>query len=292
MNFVYYLIFRLFTGLFFLFPFRLLFLFSNLFYYLVFYVIGYRKKVVISNLKKAFPNKKDDECYALAKQYYRYLTDVIFESLKGFTMSRKSIVKRHCIINPEILNPYFEKKQSIIGVSGHYGNWEWGSMSGGLQVNHKAIAFYKPLTNKWIQQALKKSREKCNTTLASIKETFETFQENKDSTCAFLMIADQSPTNLEKSYWISFMGIETPFLHGTEKYARMYNLPVFYIDIKPTKRGYYDLELILITSNPNELKEGELTEQFARMLEKRIVDNPNYWLWSHRRWKRTRNRQV
>ena len=288
MNFVYYLIFRLFTGLFFLLPFWVLFIISNLFYYLAFYVIGYRKKVVMSNLKKAFPEKSEAEVYNIAKKFYKYLADIMVESLKGFTMSRKDIIKRHKILNPEILESYFEKNISIIGVSGHYGNWEWGSMSGGLQVKHHNIAFYKTLSNPYIDRFLKRSRQKCSTQLVSITETFDAFLTNKDKACAFLMIADQSPSNADRAIWINFLGIETAFLHGPEKYARMNNLPVLYIDIRPVRRGYYELELIPITEAPNELKEGELTRLYGNMLEQRIRERPQYWIWSHRRWKHSR----
>jgi Lauroyl/myristoyl acyltransferase len=288
MNFVYYLIFRLFTGLFFLFPFWVLFIISNLFYYLAFYIIGYRKKVVMSNLKNAFPEKSEAEIYNITKKFYKYLADIMVESLKGFTMSRKDIIKRHKILNPEILESYFEKNISIIGVSGHYGNWEWGSMSGGLQVKHHNVAYYKTLSNPYIDRFLKRSRQKCSTQLVSITETFDTFLTNKDNACAFLMIADQSPSNADRAIWINFLGIETAFLHGPEKYARMYNLPVLYIDIRPVRRGYYELELIPITDAPNELKEGELTRLYGNILEQRIRERPQYWIWSHRRWKHSR----
>jgi KDO2-lipid IV(A) lauroyltransferase len=288
MDLLLYLIFRLFAGVFVLFPFRLLYFFSDMFYYLAFYVIKYRKPIVFSNLRRAFPDKPEDEIHKIAKQYYKYLADIMVESLKGFTMSRKSIVKRHKILNPEILDKYYEKNLSIIGVSGHYGNWEWGSISGGLQVKHLPIAFYKSLSNPYIDRFLKRSREKCGTKLVSINKTFDTFQANQAKTCIYLMIADQSPKNLEKAYWLDFFGIDTPFLHGTEKYAKMYNLPVVYIDIKPTKRGFYELELIPLTDAPNTFKDGELTKRYAQMLEHRIKDNPQYWIWSHRRWKRSR----
>ena len=288
MKLLWYLIFRLFAGIFVVFPFWLLYLISDFFYYVVFYLIRYRKSVVINNLKKAFPAKSETEIHRTCKAYYRFLTDVMVESLKGFTMSKESIIKRHKIVNPEILTTYYDQNRSVIGVSGHYGNWEWGTMSSGLQIKHKTIGFYQPLTNPFLDRFLKKTREKCETSLVSIKTTFETFQANSNKACSYLMLADQSPTNLERAFWIDFLGIDTAFLHGPEKYARLYNLPVIYIDIKPIRRGFYELELIPLTENPNELKDGELTALFAQTLEKRIIDNPKYWLWSHRRWKRSR----
>lgn len=291
MNLFFYLIFRLFTGVFALFPFRLLYFFSDIFYYLAYYIIGYRKTIVISNLKKAFPHKPPAEIRRITKQYYRYLADIMVESLKGFTMSRKSLIRRHKILNPEILDKFYKSNLSVIGVSGHYGNWEWGSISGGLQIKHHPVAFYKALSNPYIDRFLKRSREKCGTQLVSIKETFDTFQANKERACIYLMIADQSPVNLEKAYWLDFFGIDTAFLHGPEKYANMYDLPVIYIDIIPVKRGFYELELHLITERPHELPEGELTRLFAGILEKRITDKPPYWIWSHRRWKRSRAQQ-
>ncbi|HEY4787955.1 MAG TPA: lysophospholipid acyltransferase family protein [Bacteroidales bacterium] len=292
MNLFFYLIFRLFISLFKLLPFRLLYLISDVFYYLAFYVLRYRRKIVSGNLTKAFPDKASTEIQRITKQYYRYLADIMVESLKGFTMSPKSIVKRYKVLNPEILEQYYIRKQSVIGVSGHYGNWEWGSISGAFQLKHLPVALYKPLTNPYIDRFLKRNRAKYGTQLASIKETFETFETNKHSTCIYLMIADQSPKNLEKAYWVDFFGLDTPFLHGPEKYARIYRLPVVYIDIRPVKRGFYEIELIPITEAPNDMKDGELTERWVRMLEERITKNPQFWIWSHRRWKRTRQQWI
>jgi Kdo2-lipid IVA lauroyltransferase/acyltransferase len=283
-----YLIFRLFVGLFAVFPFVLMYAFADMFYGLAFYVIKYRRKVVVANLEKAFPEKPPSEIQHIAREYYKHLANLMAESLKGLTMSKKSIHKRHKIINPELLNEYYDKNISVIGVSGHYGNWEWGTMSGGWQVKHTAVGLYKPLSNCRIDEFMKRTRAKCGTQMASIKNTYEAFQMDRPAPCIFLMIADQSPTNLDKAYWIDFLGIDTAFLHGPEKYAKLYNYPVLYIDIKPIKRGFYELELIPICQNPSELKDGELTGMFAAMLEKRIRERPRYWIWSHRRWKHSR----
>jgi KDO2-lipid IV(A) lauroyltransferase len=233
----------------------------------------------------AFPYRPEKEINKIAKEYYKHLADVMVESFKGLSMSKRSVIRRHKIVNPEILDKYFNQNISVIGVSGHYGNWEWGTASSGLQVKHRVIGFYQPLTNAYFEKYIRINRGKFSTQMVSIRETFETFKINEGKACAYLMIADQSPSNLEKSYWIDFMGIETPFLHGPEKYARMYNLPVIYIDIKPIKRGFYELELIPVTEKPLEFGDGELTKMFAQMLEERINKNPRYWIWSHRRWK-------
>lgn len=294
MNLFFYLIFRVLAGVFVLFPFWVLYFFSDLLYVAAFYGFRYRKKVVFSNLKRVFPEESNAEIQYLSRLFYRYFTDVMVESLKGLTMSKKNIVKRYSILNPELLDKYYEQHISMIGVSGHYGNWEWGSIAGGLQIKHHPVAFYKPISNGYIDKFVRKSRQRCGTQLASIQKTFDTFVTNKDKTCVFLMIADQSPStiHLDKAYWLEFLGIDTAFLYGPEKYAKMYNLPVFYIDIRPVKRGYYELELILLTDSPNKLNDGELTMMFVKMLEKRIKDKPQYWMWSHRRWKRTRQKTA
>jgi Kdo2-lipid IVA lauroyltransferase/acyltransferase len=288
MSYFGYLIFRLFTLLFTLIPFRGIYLISDFCFYIVFYVVKYRRKVVQSNLKRVFPEKSIHELKTIEKQYFHFMTDLIFESMKGMSISKNGIYKRHKVTNIEVLDDVYKNHQSIIGVPAHYGNWEWGAFSAGIFLKHNAIAFYKPLTNKYIDAYIRKSRAKFNCTLASIKETFETFNEFVPKNSAFIMAADQCPVNMKDCYWVNFLNQDTPCLHGPEKYARLHNLPVYYIDIQPVKRGFYELHISLLAENPSVLPNGEITSRYMAELEKRIKARPQYWLWSHKRWKRTR----
>jgi len=288
MNKLTYYIVSFFVWVLYLMPFRIMYCFSDFLYFVFFYIVKYRKKIVFQNLRSSFPEKSEKEINAIAKKFYKHLCDILLEGIKGFKISKKQILKRHRLVNPEFLNEYYNKGQSVIGATAHYANWEWGSLSGGLQTKFGLLGFYKPLSNVYIDNLLKHSRSKCGTSLISIFETYKTFLKNKDNVVVYLLASDQSPSNYNKAYWINFLNHETACLHGIEKYARLFNYPVLYIHIYRIKRGYYELEIKKVIENPSEYKEGEITQKYMEMLEGIIKDNPSDWLWSHRRWKKTK----
>ncbi len=271
-------------------PFKLIYWFSDFASWIMGKVVKYRHKVIFDNLEQSFPEKTQDEINSITREFYRNLTDNLLESFKAFSMRKSSIIKRHKILNPEVLESLLSDYNGIIGVTAHYANWEWGSQSGSLQCNTQFAALYKPLRNKYIDRILKRSRAKCGTELVSIYETSELFERNKEQKCVYLMAADQSPSGgkqLENSYWFDFFNRKTAFLYGPEKYARKYNYPVVYIDIQRVKRGYYEVDLSLLTDTPNSLAEGEITRLYKDKVEQVIRKKPQDWLWSHRRWKRS-----
>jgi Kdo2-lipid IVA lauroyltransferase/acyltransferase len=269
-------------------PFPLLYLFSDFGQFFLRRVIGYRRKVILSNLRSCFPTLSDKELEGILGKVYKNLADVLAEGIKGFSMLPRTIKKRHCIINPEIIEPWLAQGRSVIALPAHFNNFEWGSMSPGLFTKHPIIAFYKPLSNKYINRFLQRSRRKFGTTLASIYETALVFERNASVPSVYIMAADQSPSTPEKSYWIQFFGRETAFLHGPEKYARMHNYPVVYVDVQRVKRGYYTVEAVILADDPASLPEGEVTQRYAGKLEEVIRKNPGSWLWSHKRWKLSR----
>ena len=282
----FFIFFIFFIGIF---PFFILYLFSDFICFLLYRVFGYRKKVILQNLKETLPEITGKEKQKLVHQIYRNLTDIIIEGIKSFVMTSKQVNERHKIINPEILEPYFESGKSIIAVTGHYCNWEWGSLSASLQTKHQVVGFYKPMSNKYIDRFMRWSRSRFGTALASIKETTKTFENFQNQPCIFLMAADQNPSNKNAAIWVDFLGRDTAFLHGPEKHARNNNYTVMYIDIKRVKRGYYSVELSILADNPIELEKEELTNRFAAKLEKTILNKPSNSLWSHKRWKYKRN---
>ncbi|MGE0088290.1 MAG: lysophospholipid acyltransferase family protein [Bacteroidales bacterium] len=269
-------------------PFWVLYRIADFIYFLLFKIFGYRKKVIISNLKKVFPLKSEKEIQQILSAVYLNLSDVLIEGIKGFTMLRKQVVKRHKITNPEILESIYQSGVSIIGVTGHYCNWEWGSLSASLQTQYEPVAFYKPLSNKWIDRFMHWSRSKYGTKLTSIYETADTFNNRQNIKSIYLMAADQNPAKKKKSIWVDFLGIDTAFLDGPERYAKKYNYPVVYMDVQRKKRGFYTIELSIITLNPSELPDGEITKRYAAKLESVILNEPGNWLWSHKRWKMKR----
>jgi len=250
-------------------------------------VFGYRKDIVLSNLKLCFPELSDDERKDMLVPIYKNLTDIIIEGIKSFTIGKGQVVKRHKILNPDFFQQYIDKGQSVIAITAHYNNWEWGSLSAALQVDMNVVGLYKPLSNQWVDRFLKWSRSRSGTILAPIHETTAAFESYADQTAIFLMAADQNPANPEKAYWVDFLGQETAFLHGPEKHAKRNKLPIVYIDIVRKRRGYYTIVMSELINNPMDYKEGEITQAYASKVEEMIRRYPPNWLWSHRRWKHT-----
>ncbi len=266
-------------------PFRLLYVFTDFVRFILQRIVGYRKKVILGNLKACYPDADDKEMRNMVNKTYKNLADVLVEGIKAFTMTRKQVYRRHRFTNPELLIKKINEGQSVIVATAHYGNWDWGTLSTGLTVSCPILILYKPMSNKYIDRYVKRSRSVFGSTLVSIYNTGLVFERHSHIPSIYVMAADQSPSNPRKSYWFNFMGRDTAFLHGPEKYARLHNLPVSFAEIKRQKRGFYTLELSMIAENPLELEDGEITRRYAAKLESMIRANPGDWLWSHRRWK-------
>ncbi len=288
MKFIVYLFFRIFVFLFSILPFRLLYLHSDILYCILFHIFKYRKDVVFDNLRKSFPEKSEEEIRAIAKGFYKNLSDITLESIKGFSMSKKTFLKRYRILNSELLDTYFEKGQNLIALAAHYGNWEWAAVSFGFQLKFKCLGLYKPLSNKYIDEYLLKKRSVLGMNLVPIKDTYKTFASNHEKPALFLMASDQSPSNIKRAIWVNFLNRDTACLHGAEKYAKMYNLPLLYFDLERIKRGYYQISISVLEENPQNLPDGEITKLYMQHLERVIRKKPENWLWSHRRWKHKR----
>ncbi len=288
MNLILSLITRFFVLLFAIVPFWLLYIFSDLLYFILYKVLKYRVEVVRDNLSKSFPEKSKEELLKIEKLSYHNLTDITVESLKAFTMSKKQIFARHKVINEAALEHLYDKYGGIIALPNHYGNWEWGAMSC-MQMKWPGVALYKPLSNKYLNEYVERNRSRLGTKLVSIYETARCFVSTKDKKYNYIMASDQSPSNAKKAYWVNFLGRDTAFLHGPEQYAKKYEYPAVFIDIQRVRRGYYELELSILSEEPEKLKDGELTQMLASKLEEVIRKKPQDWLWSHKRWKLKRD---
>lgn len=288
MDFIIYLFFIFLVMLIGITPFFILYGVSDFVRFILHRVIGYRKGVVRSNLKKAFPEKSEKELKQIEKDSYKNLADIFVEGVKGFTMSKKSIMKRHKFLNPEILDKYYDKNQGVIVAAGHFGNWEWGAFSAAYYTKNTIVGLYKPLANRYIDKYVIKSRASAGTILVPLKKTHSYFEKYAGKPSVFLMATDQSPSNKSRAIWVNFFGIETAFLHGVEYYSKKYNLPVLFVNISRKGRMKYEYSLELLVENPNETVEGEITQIFATKLETMIKANPGNWLWSHKRWKHSR----
>ena len=268
-------------------PYPILYLISDFLFLMMYRLIGYRKKVVFTNLKNSFPKKSDEELNAIIADFYRHLCDIIMESMKGFTISEKQLRKRLVIKNPEFSNYFADKGQSIIFVGGHYNNWEICAQAFAMYSNHECIGIYKPLSNAFINDKIHTSRSKYGMHLISMKQTKKSFEEGGKAK-AIVFGSDQNPANPKRAHWVQFLNQDTGVLFGVERYAKEYDWPVVFVSISKVKRGHYEVEYSLITDTPTEQPHGKITEDFTKRLEQDIINQPQYWLWSHKRWKHKR----
>ena len=271
-------------------PFPALYLLSDGFYLLLYHVIGYRKKVVFTNLRNAFPRKTEAEILAIQKRFYRYFCDLFLETFKTLTISEASMLK-HCNMDPTaeaLFNGFAAENKSVVIVMGHKGNWEWAGNTFSLRCKHQLYVIYHPLANKHFNSLIIKMRTRFGTKLIAMKDTFREMVQNRGHLSATAFIADQTPAP-DKAHWMQFLNQDTPVFPGTEKIAQKMNYPIVYVAVKKIKRGYYTLSADILKMPPyNTIQEGEITEAHTKRLEADIIENPETWLWTHRRWKHKR----
>ena len=270
-------------------PFPVLYLFSDLVFVLMYYVIGYRKKVVMENLYNSFPEKSEKEISVIRKKFYRFFCDFLLETFKMLTISRQSMLK-HCRMEEgslQLMTKLYDEKKSVILVLGHLGNWEWGSNAFSLLCKQPLYGVYQPLKNKHFNRLITNMRTRFGTKLIEMKNTFREMVENKNEINATAFIADQTPSP-ENAYWTTFLNQDTPVFRGTEIIARKINYPVIFFSIKKIKRGYYQIAADMLCEHPASTSEGEISEMHTKKLEEEIRQSPETWLWSHRRWKHKR----
>lgn len=271
-------------------PYPLFYGLSDVLYVLVYFVFGYRKKIVIQNLTHAFPEKSEEEIKKLTRKFYRYLCDTTLETFKTLTISRKQALK-YCSISEEgvaLFDKFTDAGQSVLIVMGHFGNWEWSGNAFRLQAKADLFVLYHPLSNPYFDQLMQRIRSRFGTGLIDMNDTFRQMVKNRNKVSATAFIADQTPASGENAYWTKFLNQDTPVYWGTELIARKMKYPVIYASVKRVKRGYYFITTELLTEHPELTREGEISEMHTRKLEQDIMEIPETWLWSHRRWKHKR----
>ncbi|MFA6923196.1 MAG: lysophospholipid acyltransferase family protein [Bacteroidales bacterium] len=282
---IFYIIFSIKAWFISILPFRLLYILSDFYYFLLYYVIGYRKKVVFENLRKSFPDKTSQEIEKIAKKYFHNLCDMFLEVIKVKNISEKQILKRVKIKNIEVLDELYLKNKSVIVAMGHLGNWEFTTHAVTLKSAYNHYGLIKPLTNDFFNNYLNKLRNRFNLKLVPYKQTLKFMARNKNNLSLYYVAGDQTPAKGEITYWTNFLNQDTPVYLGIEKMSKMLDFAVIFMDIQHSKRGYYEIEFTKFTDKPNEFKEFEITEWHVRFLENIIIKNPDNWLWSHKRWK-------
>lgn len=286
MQFLAYILIYPFLWLISIMPFRILYFISDCLFILFYYVIGYRKNIVRQNLKLVFPEKSDKERNFIMKKFYHHLTDMIFESIKSMTISEKEMKKRFTFTNVEEILKLEKQNKSIVLMCGHYASWEWIFI---LQkhINHKGYAIYKRLANKYFDRLVKRIRARYDSYLITTKETIPTLTKIKETGELTIngFASDQSPKPQKAYHWNDFMGIKVPIHTGAEMLAKKLDMAVVFFGVKKIKRGYYETTFKTLCVNPNEYENYQITDTFIKLVEEQIREAPEYYLWTHKRWK-------
>ncbi|MGG6232030.1 lysophospholipid acyltransferase family protein [Tenacibaculum sp. SDUM215027] len=267
-------------------PMRVLYIFSDFFFLILYYVIGYRKKVVEKNLKTAFPSKRESEINKISIKFFKHFVDLLFEGVKSFSISKKELYKRYKYLNPEIINKYAEQGRSVTLVGAHQANWEW-AFGMPLVLNIDCFGAYKKIKNPYFDKVIKESRTKFgfDAVPTSLFNKSMSYRHSKGIQCLYILLSDQSPQVKKTKYWTTFLNEKVPVHTGAEILAKKYNSVVVNMSTTKVKRGYYEVKFELITDSPNEFDNFKIIDQFLEVTKKNIKVQPEYYLWTHNRFK-------
>jgi len=269
-------------------PMRVLYLFSDFLYLLVYYVFGYRKKVVYSNLKLSFPDKSEKEILKIQKKFYHHFIDIFIEMIKGFTISKKEILKRYKYRNIELINELEKKDKSIIIMGAHYNNWEW-IITLNHYVKYETFAAYTKINNKYFERQMLRTREKLGAHFIQTTKFVKYMEKNKATKrmSIYGLLSDQSPQLHKAKYFKEFMGVKAPIHTGAEFLAKRFDHAVVLMKTYKIKRGYYETSFETLAENPNDYPDYQITDVFLEKIEAQIRETPQYYFWTHKRWKHT-----
>lgn len=267
-------------------PFPLLYLLSDGIYFIVYKVIGYRKKTVRANLALALPHLSDVERLSIEQKFYHHLCDMFLEMIKTLSISKTEIEKRFKFTNLEVYLELEKKNKSIALLCAHYASYEW-VVSMNYHINFTGYGIYKKIANKHFDKLVKDIRSKFKAVLITTKQTSKIIEEcaNNNKLGVFGFASDQTPRWSDNLYWHHFMGIETPIHIGAEILAKRHNMNVIFLRTKKIKRGYYEATFEVITEDINSIPDYKISEDFISRVEQQIYEQPEYYLWTHKRWK-------
>lgn len=266
-------------------PFSILYKISDVCFYLVYYVLRYRRKVVRNNLTNAFPEKMLAERRKLEEEFYRHLCDLLLEHIKGLSITRSQVLRRCTLQNPELLQALYEKGRHILLLTGHQGNWEWAGNTVALQTNYQLYVLYKPLSNSYFDRLVGCIRRRFGRGTIQYTQALHKMLSYDSFPKATAILADQAPNNHQQAYVMNFLNQPTYATQGVAKLARKLNHAIVYIHIKKVKRGYYNVLAELLYEHPADIHEHIITQTYMQRLEADICQDPATWLWSHNRWK-------
>jgi len=268
-------------------------LLADILYVIAYYVVRYRRRVTRDNLAHAYPEKSAAERRRIERAYYRHICDLLVEAVHNLYASPQAILRRYRFVNPEVVNSYYEQGRSVVLMSSHYNNWEYMITSLNFQIRHHAVGVGKPLQDRGARYITRR-RGRYGTEIVDqtdVRQTMEYYHRHQVPV-AYMMLSDQSPSNEHKSFWTTFMHQETPFLYGAEHFARKYDMPVIYYEVRKVRRGHYEVHFSLLCADPTEVPQYTIVSRYITRLERTIAAQPEYWLWSHKRWKRKRPADV
>jgi KDO2-lipid IV(A) lauroyltransferase len=273
-------------------PFFVLYRLSDLLFVLTAYVIRYRRRVIVDNLRHAFPEAPDSRIYELTREFYRNFCDVIVETIKLPRITAEEMQRRVVVINGELVRQYLSEGQTVLGAGAHQCNWEWvpaATLVNGIPVD----SVYKPLHNASSERFMQQIRSTFGAYLVPMNRLPREMVTRRHLPRIIALVADQMPNIPEAAYWTNFFHRDTPFFPGTERLARSQQLPVFYLDLSRNRRGYYTATFSLLAAPPyTDLPYGEILERYRDRLTETIHKQPANWLWSHKRWKHQREKYA
>ncbi|MFD2569306.1 lysophospholipid acyltransferase family protein [Spirosoma soli] len=271
-------------------PLGLLYGLSDFLYFLLLYVVRYRRTVVVENLTRSFPKKSVSEINSIAKGFYRNLSDLIVETIKMSAMKPDALRQRVRFTNSALVKERLQAGQVVIGMASHSSNWEWVPLASVLH-QMPTDSIYKPLNNPFFEKLMREVRSSFGAVPVPMHTLPRRMVAQKDVPRIIALVADQVPDVPEQAYWTNFLHQDTPFYPGTERLARSRKLSVFYTELVRVSRGHYEVTFTLIGEPPyDNLPPGTILERYRDLLEETIRKHPSDWLWSHKRWKHWRGK--
>ena len=272
-------------------PFPIFYLFSDFICFLTYNIIGYRKKVVRANIKLALPHLSDKERLAIEKKFYSHMCDMFLEMIKTITISQKEIEKRFTFSNMDVYYDLEKKNKSIALMCAHYASYEW-VVSMNYHINCKGFGIYKKLANPYFDKLVKRIRSKFKAELITTKQTIPTIAENHKNHVLGLygFASDQSPKANAAYHWAPFMGHIVPVHTGAEILAKRFDMNVIFLKVKKVKRGYYEASFEILSEDVKSVPNYEITDKFLKLVEEQIYEAPEFYLWTHKRWKHTKEK--
>jgi len=267
-------------------PFKVLYIFSDFLSFILYNIIGYRKKVVLDNLKLAFPDKSEKELLKIRRQFYTHFADVFMEMIKSITISEEKVHKHFVFEGIDIINDLGKKGRSIVLVGSHYANWEWMVSMNNL-IMHEAFAVSTPIGNKYFDKMMLKYRTKYGGSFVTPRMAKKVYGNNSKNGILALnaLVSDQSPQLKNTRYWTTFLNVKVPVHVGAEQIAKELNQSVVFYEVSKVKRGYYKCTFKIIAENPNDYPDYKITELFLKEVERQIEADPQYYFWTHNRFK-------